>query len=68
LAAGGLGAFIGDGALPHYRPERVLETYYAYALNQSTTVSLDYQHINNPAYNPQRGPVNVFAVRAHWAF
>ncbi len=68
LAAGGLGAFIGDGALPRYRPERVLETYYAYALNSATTVSLDFQHINNPAYNPARGPVNAFAVRAHFAF
>ncbi len=68
LAAGGLGAFIGDGRLDHYRPERVFETYYSYAVNQQLAMSVDYQHINDPAYNPERGPVNVFSARAHWAF
>jgi hypothetical protein len=29
---------------------------------------LDYQFINNPAYNTQRGPVNAFAVRLHTQF
>ena len=33
VAAGGLGVLIGDGAL-NYRRERILETYYAYALNK----------------------------------
>ncbi len=33
LAAGGLGLLIGDGRL-NYRPERILETYYAYRHQQ----------------------------------
>ncbi|MHB8920666.1 MAG: carbohydrate porin [Halothiobacillus sp.] len=68
LAAGGLGAFIGDGQLPKYGPERVFETYYSVAVNKFAAVSLDYQHIANPAYNPGRGPVNFFGARTHLAF
>ena len=33
FAAGGLGILIGDGAL-NYRPERVLEAFYAYSVNK----------------------------------
>ena len=33
LAAGGLGLLIGDGRL-NYSPERIFETYYAYAIDQ----------------------------------
>ena len=29
FAAGGLGPLVGDGQLPHYMPEKVIETYYA---------------------------------------
>jgi len=31
-------------------------------------LTLDYQFINNPAYNRDRGPVSVFGVRAHVEF
>ncbi|HEV7408024.1 MAG TPA: carbohydrate porin, partial [Bradyrhizobium sp.] len=55
IAAGGLGVLIGDGAL-NYRRERILETYYAYALNKQITLTADYQLITNPAYNADRGP------------
>ena len=65
LAAGGLGAFIGDGKLPHYRSERLLEAYYNLALNSHASLAADYQHISNPAYNADRGPVNIFALRLH---
>jgi high affinity Mn2+ porin len=67
LAAGGLGVLIGDGAL-NYRRERILETYYAYALNKSLTLTADYQLIVNPAYNADRGPVSVFSGRLHGEF
>jgi high affinity Mn2+ porin len=67
LAAGGLGPLIGDGAL-NYRRERVLETYYAYALNKQLTLTGDYQLITNPAYNADRGPVHVFSGRFHGEF
>ncbi len=66
--AGGMGILIGDGELPHYGLEDILETYYSYALTSSTKVSFDYQFIANPAYNADRGPVNIFAGRVHWQF
>jgi high affinity Mn2+ porin len=67
IAAGGLGILIGDGAL-NYRRERILETYYAYALNKAITLTADYQFITNPAYNADRGPVHVFSGRLHGEF
>ncbi len=67
LAAGGLGLLIGDGRL-NYRTERILETYYAYAVNRRLTVTADYQLIANPAYNKDRGPVSIFSGRLHGEF
>ncbi|CAN5445162.1 carbohydrate porin [soil metagenome] len=67
LAAGGLGPLVGDGQL-NYRRERVLESYYAYALNKQMTLTADYQLITNPAYNADRGPVSVFSGRLHGEF
>jgi high affinity Mn2+ porin len=66
--AGGLGILIGDGQLPHPGLEEIIEAYYSYALSSSTRVSVDYQFIANPAYNTDRGPVNVFGGRFHWQF
>jgi len=68
LNAGGLGILVGDGMLLHPGPEQIIETYYSYALSSSTKVTFDYQLIVNPAYNTDRGPVNVFAGRFHTAF
>ena len=67
IAAGGLGILIGDGRL-NYRKERILETYYAYALTKQLTLTADYQFITNPAYNADRGPVHVFSGRFHGEF
>jgi high affinity Mn2+ porin len=67
IAAGGLGPLIGDGRL-NYRPERVLEAYYALALNKTFTFTVDYQLITNPAYNADRGPVSIFSGRLHGEF
>ncbi len=67
IAAGGLGPLIGDGQL-NYRPERILESYYAFALNKQLTLTADYQLITNPAYNADRGPVSVFSGRLHGEF
>jgi high affinity Mn2+ porin len=66
--AGGLGIVIGDGMLPHPGLEQIIETYYSYALTASMRLTADYQFINNPAYNTDRGPVNVFSGRVHWQF
>ncbi|MGC1348554.1 MAG: carbohydrate porin [Xanthobacteraceae bacterium] len=65
---GGLGILIGDGALPNYGLEQIIEAYYSYALTASTRVSFDYQFIANPGYNADRGPANVFAGRFHSQF
>jgi high affinity Mn2+ porin len=54
--------------LPHPVLEQIFETYYSYALTPSTHVSFDYQFIANPAYNTDRGPVNLFSGRFHWQF
>ena len=68
LNAGGLRVLIGDGKLPHPGPEGIVETYYCASLLSFAQVTLDYQWINNPAYNRDRGPVSVFAVRVHTQF
>ena len=67
LAAGGTGLIIGDGAL-NYRTEQILEAYYAFQALRWLQFSFDYQYIRNPAYNADRGPVSVFAVRGHVQF
>jgi high affinity Mn2+ porin len=65
LAAGGLGGIIGDGQLPNAGPEQILETYYRVAVTSFAHFAFDYQFINNPAYNRDRGPVSVFALQLH---
>jgi high affinity Mn2+ porin len=65
LAAGGIGFLIGEGRL-NYHPEEIVETYYAWRVRPLWTVSADYQHIANPAYNRDRGPVSVASLRLHW--
>lgn len=67
IAAGGMGVLIGDGRL-NYRNERILEAYYAFALNKQLTFTADYQLIVNPAYNADRGPVSIFSGRLHGEF
>jgi high affinity Mn2+ porin len=65
FAAGGLGILIGDGRLPHYGAESILETYYSLRVAKWLTLGLDYQFIQNPAYNRDRGPVSVIGLRVH---
>ena len=64
LETGGISFFIGDGAL-RYRPEAIFEGYYSFNLYKATWLTADYQRIQNPAYNADRGPINVFALRFH---
>jgi high affinity Mn2+ porin len=68
LNAGGLGILVGDGQLPNPGLEQIVEMYYSYALSATSRLTFDYQFIANPAYNADRGPVNVFAGRFHAAF
>jgi high affinity Mn2+ porin len=68
LAAGGYGFIIGDGKL-NYSPELIAELYYKInAYQKKIWLSPDYQFILHPAYNADRGPVNVFGLRAHVEF
>ncbi len=68
LNAGGLGILVGDGKLPDPGLEEIIEAYYSYAVSSPTRLTFDYQFIANPAYNTDRGPVNVFAGRFHMQF
>jgi high affinity Mn2+ porin len=68
LNAGGLGILVGDGQLPHAGTEQILETYYAARLFPQSFLTLDYQFVNNPAYNRDRGPISIWAVRLHAQF
>ena len=67
LKAGGYGFIIGDGNL-NYGYEEILETYYNVGLFTNVWLSADYQFVNHPAYNKDRGPVHVFAIRGHFGF
>jgi high affinity Mn2+ porin len=51
--------------LPHYTRENILEAFYQILLCKNLWGTLDYQFIGHPAYNRDRGPVNVFAARVH---
>lgn len=67
LALGGQGFLLGDGRLTYGR-ERIIEGYYTFHLWRGVFASVDVQHINNPGYNQDRGPVLVPGVRAHIDF
>jgi hypothetical protein len=71
LAAGGSGFLLGDGAL-NYAHEQIFETYYraqwSWTLGQAPLrlqLSPDFQYVQNPAFNHDRGPVRFYAVRLH---
>jgi high affinity Mn2+ porin len=67
LAAGGLDFLIGDGRL-NYAPECVWESFYSTRVVPGFYATFDFQHDNNPAYNYDRGPVNIYSIRLHMAF
>jgi len=65
LADGGLGILIGDGQLAHYGKEWILESYYDWQVIAHVNLTADYQFVENPGYNRDRGPAHVFALRLH---
>jgi len=67
LAQGGYDFLIGDGAL-RYGPETISESYYAAQLVPWLIATVDLQHITNPAYNRDRGPVWAGSLRLHMEF
>jgi high affinity Mn2+ porin len=62
---GGLGILVGDGRLPHYGAEKVMEALYTFAAIKELKITADYQFVDNPAYNPDRGPVSIIGLRLH---
>jgi high affinity Mn2+ porin len=69
LALGGLGGFLGDGQLNRYGRELVSEIYYSALAYRYVHLTLDYQRVDNPAYNVERrGPVNILSGRIHVEF
>jgi len=67
LKAGGYGFIIGDGNL-NYGHEAIVEIFYNAQLSNFFWLSFDYQFVNNPAYNKDRGPVHIFSIRVHTEF
>ena len=45
-----------------------MEAYYSAAVTKGVRVSLDGQMLENLAYNRDRGPATVLAVRLHAQF
>lgn len=67
LADGGYGFLIGDGAL-NYGRENIVETYYTIHFWRGIYLAPLLQHVNNPGYNRDRGPVLIPGLRAHVEF
>jgi len=71
LAAGGSGFLLGDGRL-NYGYEQILETYYRAQWSWTPghapiplKLSPDFQYVQNPGFNRDRGPVRFYAIRLH---
>jgi hypothetical protein len=64
LALGGTDFLIGDGKL-NYGRESVWESYYSARVIPGMFLTLGAQHVWNPAYNHDRGPVWVGSLRIH---
>jgi hypothetical protein len=67
LSRGGLDFLIGDGRL-NYAPEYVWESYYSARLVPGLYATFDLQHDTNLAFNHDRGPVWIPAIRLHMEF
>jgi high affinity Mn2+ porin len=67
LRLGGLGFLLGDGGL-NYGRENILEAYYNLHVWRGIFSAFDLQHIDNPGYNRDRGPVLVPSLRFHLEF
>lgn len=68
LNIGGYGFMIGDGKLPNYTRENIIELFYEVKLFLNLFATIDYQFVSHPAYNMDRGPVSLLAGRVHIYF
>ena len=64
LALGGVDGFVGDGAIKQ-ATETSFDVFYSVHLKKSYWFTGDFQHIVNPGFNADRGPLNVFTLRIH---
>jgi hypothetical protein len=67
LAMGGVDGFVGDGYL-RQGAEGVADVFYSVNLLKALWLTADYQHIWNPGFNVDRGPVNILSGRVHAEF
>jgi high affinity Mn2+ porin len=67
LADGGNGFLLGDGGL-NYGRENIVESYYTAHVWRGIYLAPGVQHLNDPGYNRDRGPVTVPSFRAHVEF
>lgn len=67
LKLGGLGFLLGDGNLTYGR-ENIFEGYYTAHFWRGVYGAFDLQHVQDPGYNRDRGPVWVPGVRLHIEF
>jgi hypothetical protein len=58
---------IGDGRL-NYGTENILEMFYDWQVIEGNFVTADFQEVDHPAYNRDRGPVSIWTGRAHIEF
>jgi hypothetical protein len=64
LALGGVDGFIGDGGLRRAQ-EMNAEVFYSVNVLPALWITGDWQHVWNPAFNADRGPLDVLGVRVH---
>lgn len=67
LGFGGIDGFVGDGAI-NRRAEQVVELFYRYEVARAAWATIDLQRVANPAFNADRGPVNLVGARLHFEF
>lgn len=64
LRRGGVDGFVGDGTIKAHA-ESSLDIFYSVHMRRWLWLTGDYQHTQNPGFNSDRGPVNIFSVRIH---
>jgi carbohydrate-selective porin OprB len=64
LQLGGLGFILGDGNL-RYGRENIVELYYNLQVYRGAFLAGDFQFVEHPGYNRDRGPAYVFSQRGH---
>ena len=67
LAMGGEDGFVGDGGL-RQAGEGIVEVFYSFNLLRAIWLTGDYQHLWNPGFNADRGPLDIYGGRIHVEF